>query len=41
MPSSESELDLVAKKITKEEAEMKAKGRKYLTEAQVARKYGF
>ena len=39
--TSDSELDLVGKKIAKEEAEMKAKGRKYLTEAQVKQKFGF
>jgi len=39
--SVDSELDLVARKIAIEDAEMRAKGRKYLTEAQVKQKYGF
>ncbi len=39
--TQEDELDLVARKIIKEEAEMKAKGKKYLTEGQVKKKYGF
>lgn len=37
----EEELELVALKIAKEKAEMKAKGLDYLTEAEVKRKYGF
>lgn len=39
--NSGPELDLVARKIGKEEAKMKAKGKKYLTEEQVRQKYGF
>jgi len=39
--SGGSEMDLVARKIASEDAEMKAKGRKYLTEVQVKQKYGF
>ena len=35
------ELELVARKIAKEEAEMKSKGLKYLSEEQVKHKYGF
>jgi len=37
----ELELDLVALKIAKEEAEMKASGRKYISEGEVKKKYGF
>ena len=39
--ASEVELEFVARKIAKEEAEMKSKGKKYLTEEQVRKKYGF
>ena len=35
------EMELVALKIAKEEAEMKAKGQRYLTEKEVKKKYGF
>jgi len=39
--SSEVELELVARKIAQETAEMKTKGRKYFTEEQVRKKHGF
>ena len=39
--NAEAELELVARKIAKEDAEMKAKGKKYLSEEQVKQKYGF
>lgn len=37
----ELELELVALKMAEEEAEMSAKGQKYLSEEEVKRKYGF
>lgn len=37
----DDELELVSKKILKEDAKMRSSGKKYLTEEQVKRKYGF
>ena len=43
MPRNSDELEkaLVALKIKSEETEMKAKGKRYLSEAEVRKKYGF
>ncbi|MEK6973365.1 MAG: hypothetical protein AABW72_04980 [archaeon] len=38
---SASELDLVARKILKQDKQMKKKNQKYLTEEEVKKKYGF